>query len=117
MKKTIAIDFDGVIHKYSKGWQGGKIYDEPVEGALEAIIELLEKDYKVSVFTTREDTAGVKTWIIEKTRRCKELQSKPFLFWFDREEFNVTNQKPIAIAYIDDRGIRFTNWKDMMNYF
>lgn len=22
-----------------------------------------------------------------------------------------------AIAYIDDRGMRFTTWKDMMNYF
>jgi 5'(3')-deoxyribonucleotidase len=117
MKKTIAIDFDGVIHKYSKGWQDGKIYDEPVEGALEAIITLLERDYKVSVFTTREDIVKVKTWIIEKSHKCKELQSKPYLFWFDRDEFNVTNQKPIAIVYIDDRGIRFTNWKDILNYF
>jgi hypothetical protein len=22
-----------------------------------------------------------------------------------------------AIAYIDDRGLRFTNWRDMLNYF
>lgn len=117
MKKTIAIDFDGVVHKYSKGWQDGKIYDEPVEGSLEAIITLLERGYKVSVFTTRENTELVKTWIVEKTYKCKGLQSKPYLFWFDRDEFEVTNKKPPAIAYIDDRGIRFTNWKDMLNYF
>ena len=33
----IAIDFDGVIHKNSKGYYDGTIYDEPVEGSLEAI--------------------------------------------------------------------------------
>lgn len=29
-KKTIVFDFDGVIHRYSKGWQNGSIYDKPV---------------------------------------------------------------------------------------
>jgi len=29
----------------------------------------------------------------------------------------VSNLKPPAIAYIDDRGIRFTNWADITKYF
>lgn len=29
----------------------------------------------------------------------------------------VTSEKPPAIAYIDDRAIRFTNWEDVRKYF
>ena len=38
--KSQAVDFDGVIHKYSKGWVGGAIYDKPMPGALEIMEEL-----------------------------------------------------------------------------
>lgn len=55
VSRTIAVDFDGVIHKYSKGWQNGSIYDEPVEGAKEALLELLE-DYEEGHFPVMEDT-------------------------------------------------------------
>ena len=109
MKKTIAIDFDGVIHKYSKGWQDGKIYDEPVEGALEGLMELYAKGYDVVIFTTREEDGSVNRWIAEQYHK-----------YFPNQEifaFRVTNKKPPAIIYIDDRGIRFTNWKDILNYF
>lgn len=108
-KKTIAIDFDGVIHKYSKGWQNGKLYDKPVEGSLEAMLELYAKGYKIVVFTTREDTTSVRGYIF---KWYNELYPDQETFAFE-----VTNKKPPAIAYIDDRGIRFTNWKDILNYF
>ena len=93
-RKTIAIDFDGVIHKYSKGWQDGSIYDEPVEGTLEAIKKLQELGFLIIVFTTRKNTEVVSGWIYKKMGLL----------------LSVTNEKPMAVAYIDDRGIRFEDW-------
>ena len=105
MKQPIAIDFDGVIHKYSKGWQGGKIYDDPVDGAIDSIFELMES-YEVVIFTSRDDLNAVKLWLESKfdfeSRGCKVPE--------------ITNQKPIAIAYIDDRGIRFTDWDSTLKF-
>jgi hypothetical protein len=37
------MDFDGVIHKYSKGWLDGSIYDEPMEGAKEQLAKIVKK--------------------------------------------------------------------------
>ena len=39
----IAIDFDGVIHKNTKGYFDGTIYDEPVQGSYNALKELASK--------------------------------------------------------------------------
>mgnify|MGYP003657985253 FL=1 len=48
---TIAIDFDGVIHKYSKGWQGlQNAYDPPNDGAVESIKRLKELGFRLVIF-------------------------------------------------------------------
>ena len=95
MKKTIVFDFDGVIHKYSKGWQGlTNIYDEPVDGIKEVIEELM-KEYEVVVVSTR----------------CAEIDGlKAEREWLQKYNIKVTaikKEKPPAILYIDDRAICF----------
>ena len=42
-EKQIAIDFDGVIHTFDKGWYDGTCYGKPIEGSLEAIKKLSDK--------------------------------------------------------------------------
>jgi len=107
--QTISIDFDGVIHAYSKGWYGGALYDVAIDGAFAAIKKLQNKGFNVVIFTARDKDqhADIIEWCIA------QAGGEGLTF----AEVKVTNQKPIAIAYIDDRGIRFTNWKDMLNYF
>ena len=48
----LAIDFDGVIHKNSKGFFDGTVYDEPINGVKDAL-EQLSKKYKIVIFTCK----------------------------------------------------------------
>jgi hypothetical protein len=109
--KAIAVDFDGVIHAYTKGWNGGQIYDEPVAGVYEALTELMEK-YAVFIHTTR-DVFSVKEWIEARLSiPCKVGDAGEF--WNEQGVLLVTRRKYPALAYIDDRGIRFTSWPDAL---
>ena len=103
---TIAIDFDGVIHKYSKGWQDGSIYDEPVDGVAEALC-LLSMRFNLVIYTARQDKEAVKRWMDEKVWNGNKT--------FKPTDIEITNHKPPAIAYIDDRAVRFTDWANALN--
>ncbi len=101
-KRTISVDFDGVLHKYSRGWQDGAIYDDPVDGAVAAMHKLSER-FTLVVHSTRSLT-----------------QEKEIRAWLLRHDFpvmEITAEKRPSIAYIDDRAIRFTNWDDTRKYF
>lgn len=140
---TVAIDFDGVIHAYSKGWQDGTIYDDPMPGAFDALAELQAR-YAVFVHTSR-DAGQVAEWLVRRTDgriRCvtehpgeevtwslqdlSAFNKPPAVsgvsvqrglfrkFWDDQTKIFVTNRKLPAVAYIDDRGIRFIDWKQAL---
>ena len=108
---TIAVDFDGVIHKNSKGFHDGTVYDEPLEGSIEAL-KNLSKEYTLVIFT------------------CKANSQRPLingktgieLIWEWLVKYNiaeyiseVTDIKPRAKFYIDDKGIKFENWEQTLN--
>lgn len=99
-KKNIAVDFDGVIHRYSRGWQAGLIYDRPIAGSRKSI-EALTKKYNVIIFS----------------RRAAEQDIKHIALWLKNNRIpysEITAEKPRAKWYIDDQAIRFTNWPETM---
>lgn len=113
---TVALDFDGVIHRYSRGWQGGKIYDPPMPGAIEAIQEIMEVE-AVVVFTARTDLNAVRDWLSARDIECitqdqwdaeRPVREHQNAFWNDRERVLITNRKPAARHYLDDRAVKFT---------
>lgn len=104
---TVALDLDGVLHAYSRGWHDGTIYDGPAPGALDAVRELMA-DYAVYVLTTR-DPHITATWIEEQLGIPTLIDpGGNGRFWNDRGMLLVTNRKLPAIAYVDDRGVHHT---------
>jgi len=109
--QNIAVDFDGVIHNFDKGWHDGTCYGEPLPGSLEAIKKLSEK-YKVIIFTAkiRPDRPLV------NGKTGYELV-REWLIKYDVDKYvdDITFEKPRAEYYIDDKAILYdNNWKDIL---
>lgn len=109
---AVAVDFDGVVHRYSKGWLDGTIYDDEMPGALDGIRNLQRNGFAVFIFTTR-DASQVANWIHARGLDVTVDNSTTSTFWNDTSRVLVTNRKLAAVAYLDDRSIRFTSWDDV----
>jgi len=108
---TIAIDFDGVIHSYSRGWQGGKIYDPPVEGTREALTELRAKGWKIYIFSTRTNKIYHKNDHPPQEERMKTYLEEHGIPYDKIWSFG----KPMADIYLDDRALNFRGkWVDSL---
>lgn len=105
MKGSLLVDFDGVIHKYSKKWQDGSIYDEPVPGVKEALQALLDKGYEIIIFTTRADPHIING--VEQPGQYQEVVDylNKWAIPFTRVHHGVG--KPLAKLLIDDNTYRF----------
>lgn len=87
----MAVDFDGVLNTYV-GWAGEGVLYEPADGAWE-FLYALASHYRVVIFTTR-DADRVWQWL--RLHRMADYVA------------DVTNgPKPPAVAYVDDRAVRF----------
>jgi hypothetical protein len=127
-KYTIALDFDGVIHRYISGWRGPRtIADGPVPGAIDQLLDYIER-FDVVIFSSRFTAWGgkraVRRWLVEqiaqelhRLNREQRLHLKPttadyyaeYRAYHDvaralvRNELSFMREKPKACVIIDDR--------------
>lgn len=104
-KPILCLDFDGVLHSYTSGWQGADVIpDPPVPGTLQFLAEAVEH-FEVHVFSSRSGQPGgipsMYAWLSN---------------WLGREGFSLSVaqavefpiEKPPAMLTIDDRALTFT---------
>lgn len=101
-KKTVLVDFDGVLHSYTSGWKGPTIIpDPPVEGAIEWLDRLLQDGrFKVCIFSTRNHQEGA----IEAMREYLLENGIPTALV---AQLDFPLKKIPAVLTIDDRGFHF----------
>ena len=90
-RRIVCVDLDGVLNTYTE-WVSPEYFHPPREGAREFLRALRDAEYKVVVLTVRWHE-WVRAWLIEH----------------NMSDFvdEVTDRKPPAVAYIDDRALCF----------
>ena len=103
---NIAIDFDGVIHNFDKGFHDGTCYGDPIEGVEDAL-KKISKKFKIVIFSSK--VKPDRPLVNNKTGM--QLVSE----WLEKHNLKkyvseITCEKPRAKYYIDDKAIEFTSW-------
>jgi hypothetical protein len=107
VRYTIAVDFDGVINSYASSWTGARSFpDPPVRGAIEWLHKMVQK-FDVIILSTRARHFGAK-----RAMRLWLRRHAGNLYWetpgfVGIESVRITDRKPPALVYIDDRAWRF----------
>lgn len=105
-KPILCVDFDGVLHSYTSGWQGADVVaDSAVPGAAEWLEDALEI-FEVHIYSSRTSQKG-------GIRAMQEWCALEFGGEFTKQ-LHFPEQKPAAFLTIDDRAICFDgNWPDV----
>ena len=109
---NLAIDFDGVIHNFDKGWHDGTCYGDPIEGSLEALKQISEK-YSIIIFTAKAKPSRPLVNGKTGTQLVQEWLEKHNVMKYVKE---ITAEKPRSQIYIDDKGYHFENWDETLRY-
>lgn len=99
----LAIDFDDTIHDTKNRQRGFKL-GKPVPGAKAAINACFLAGDTIIIHTIWGGETKMKIAIAD------------WLDYFDIRFHTITNIKPKADYYIDDKAIRFTSWRDVVEH-
>lgn len=106
-KPLLCLDFDGVLHSYTSGWQGADVVsDPPVPGAMEALADYTER-FRVAIHSSRSGQPGgieaMRNWLY---RHLMEWDAHLMQAVMGRIEWPTS--KPATFVTIDDRALTFT---------
>jgi hypothetical protein len=112
-KPILCLDFDGVLHSYTSGWQGADVVsDPPVPDALQFIWDAQEH-FTVAIHSSRSGQSGgiaaMKAWLFNVANASRDEGpwcDDPHLGFVHQIEWPI--QKPPAMVTLDDRAITFT---------
>lgn len=99
----LAVDFDGVCHNPDNKLPGYKM-GQPIEGAEKAMNRLKNMGYIIVIHSVWADTDQ------------KRQAMSDWLRYFHIPYDFITNVKPICDLYIDNKGYRFENWSDTLEF-
>lgn len=102
-KPILCVDWDGVIHSYTSGWQGAHVSeDPPVPGAV-AFLRDAVKHFRVAIFSSRSNQPG---GVVGMQLALQDWTAEQDQVWLDEIEWPT--EKPPAMVTLDDRAITFT---------
>jgi hypothetical protein len=105
-KPTVAIDFDGVMHSYERGWDDGSVYGTVVPGFWDWAYEAA-KHFRLVIVSSRlsnpHQAVEVANWLQTQHQAfCTERQLIQPL-----PDLELSWSRPPAWVTIDDRAVRF----------
>jgi hypothetical protein len=113
ISRTVCVDLDGVLAIYD-GWKGVKTIGKPIKGAKAFMEWLKSQKAKIVIFTTRcskEFNDG------RDPKELERLIAAWLKTWKIPYDSIYTGQgKPLAAAYVDDRGVSCTPQKKLASY-
>lgn len=108
-KRTICIDFDGVLHDYSEGFKGKDVFGDMLPNADKGTQLLKKKGWTIIIYTTRPKTAKLEKWLKDHKIAYDYINENP------NQPEDSKGGKLIADIYLDDRGMRFNGqWSEWL---
>lgn len=106
-RQTILIDFDGVVHTYGAGWQGGRIYDAIMPGFIDWAM-MAADTFDLCIYSSRsaqpEGIAAMQRWMHAQVLQVTQDPERATAFV---RLFQWPTHKPPAWVTIDDRCVPF----------
>lgn len=107
--RILCMDFDGVLHAYTSGWQGvDKVADGPTPGAM-AFLREAARSFQVHVYSSRSGSdagrlamqGAMLKWLVADGMETLDAAE------FVERSLCWPTEKPAAFLTIDDRAICF----------